>query len=296
MSFLRVVRDARSFLRGYTRPQMVPKEVVAAQKAAELLKSPLQSNQISLLGGAPPEVKHAAANDLFLGEEAVEDKAAAVELWKQASDAGHKPSTLSYARCLAEGQGVEPDAKMAVSLLTKLSNEGQGEAMYTLGLLKERQGQHARALDLYLRASRQGVKPALYNAANLMAQAKDDVNARDWYGKAAAAGDPQAMFTLGQWQQTGRGGEVNKAGALELLQRAAQAGLPQAQYNLGTHFLEEKEYKLAEEWLLLAAERGFEKAQLNLGKMYSTGFEGVPPNREKSLYWYRKVVPKVRDD
>ncbi|MCK5097449.1 MAG: SEL1-like repeat protein, partial [Desulfobacteraceae bacterium] len=38
-----------------------------------------------------------------------------------------------------------------------------------------------------------------------------------------------------------------------------------------------------------AAEQGYAKAQYNLGAMYDKGI-GVPQNRNKAAYWYRKAA------
>jgi TPR repeat protein len=81
------------------------------------------------------------------------------------------------------------------------------------------------------------------------------------------------------------------ATALRLWRPLAERGLADAQYNLGSMFLEgsrgvRQDDAEAAKWFGLAAEQGHTVAQFNLGVMYRKG-KGVPQNDAEAMKWYR---------
>ena len=62
--------------------------------------------------------------------------------------------------------------------------------------------------------------------------AKDDWTAKIWYEKAAMQGDVRAMTYLGQFFETGRGGEQDIVQAAEWFKKAAESGYPEGRANL----------------------------------------------------------------
>ncbi len=71
--------------------------------------------------------------------------------------------------------------------------------------------------------------------------------------------------------------------------RDAHKGDSQAQYRMGHHCVEEKEYKLAFDWFLKAAEQGHVEAQCWVGNFYYEG-RGVARDIKKAAYWYQKAA------
>lgn len=75
--------------------------------------------------------------------------------------------------------------------------------------------------------------------------------------------------------------------------QAAQAGNPDAQYNLGRFFLDGKgvvkDPKQAVEWFRTAAEQNLAKAQYTLGHCYDNGV-GVEKDPKQAVEWYRKAA------
>lgn len=75
------------------------------------------------------------------------------------------------------------------------------------------------------------------------------------------------------------------------LLKAAQAGVPQAQYELGTRYAQGKgvseDESQAAEWYKNAAEKGFAPAQCELGFHYAKGL-GVKQSDVEAVNWFRK--------
>jgi TPR repeat protein len=77
------------------------------------------------------------------------------------------------------------------------------------------------------------------------------------------------------------------------LQRVAEQGDANAQYNLGKYYYNgdtiKRDYEQAVYWYKQAAEQDNADAQYNLGKCYEYGY-GVEKNCEQATYWYKKAV------
>ena len=73
---------------------------------------------------------------------------------------------------------------------------------------------------------------------------------------------------------------------------AAKRGVDSAQYNLGDMYFNgegvDQDYTKAFEWYEMAAKQGHFLSQLRLGKMYSNG-EGVRKNTVIAKEWFSKV-------
>ncbi|MFM7403795.1 MAG: SPOR domain-containing protein [Erythrobacter sp.] len=81
----------------------------------------------------------------------------------------------------------------------------------------------------------------------------------------AEAGDPDAMFNLGQAYRLGRGVETDGARARQLYEQAANLGHVKAADNYGLMLLQEGEQQKAMPLITAAAERGDPRAQYVLG-------------------------------
>ena len=125
----------------------------------------------------------------------------------------------------------------------------------------------------------------------------------------ARDGDRVAQFNLAMMLMGGEAGATDVSGGLVWLQRSADAGLAQAQYNLGLlyengvgvqghadaqvqlatqYFLGRgapKDWKLAAKWYEAAAQSGDPGAQYIIGSFYEHG-DGVAKDLNKALAWY----------
>ena len=91
----------------------------------------------------------------------------------------------------------------------------------------------------------------------------------------AAAGDPDAMFNMGQAYKLGRGVSADPATARDYYRKAAAKGHLPAQANLGISLFQTGEKPEAVRWLRQAADRGEARAQYVLGIAAFNG-DGLP--------------------
>jgi TPR repeat protein len=120
---------------------------------------------------------------------------------------------------------------------------------------------------------------------------RDDALARDAFRRAAMAGDVPSMTRLAALMLEGRGGEVDRRGALAWLGRAAGSGEPEAWRRIGEAFLEGKDFPrdvdMGRDALETAAHDGDARAQFLLGRMYAKGTD-VPVDLARAVDLLRR--------
>ncbi len=104
----------------------------------------------------------------------------------------------------------------------------------------------------------------------------------------ATRGDARAQFELGNRHAGGTEFAARRADAVSWWTRAAEQGLPEAQYNLALALydgrLAAQDFRASARWCRRAAEQGHGDAQFWLGLMYRRG-QGVRPNDGEALKW-----------
>jgi TPR repeat protein len=189
---------------------------------------------------------------------------------QRAADAGSSEGAhrlaLVYAQSLA---GTPRNDGRAVELFEKAAAAGHARAQLNLGIL-------------YFRG--QGVP-------------RDLIQARAWLEKAAAGGDPQAMYALARTmsESTAQAG-ADPVRAADLYRRAAEKGHVLAGLRYGLALSEGNGVKrdplAAQRWLIQAQESGLPEAALALGDMAAR----TPASRDKAtnekivqsaLSWYQ---------
>jgi len=107
--------------------------------------------------------------------------------------------------------------------------------------------------------------------------------------KKAESGDPNAQFNLTLLYDITQ--DHNKA--VYWYTKAAEQGIAGAQYNLALLYHEgqgvPQDYNKAAYWYTKAAEQGIAEAQFNLALLYHKG-QGVPQDYNKAVYWYTKAA------
>ena len=111
-----------------------------------------------------------------------------------------------------------------------------------------------------------------------------------WYRKAADAGLPEAKFNLAYAYKKGVGLKADPARYEPLLIAAAKAGYDKAQQDYSVVLRERKQYKLALQWALRAANQGVIAAQVNAGHFYRLGY-GTAVNDDEALFWLGIASP-----
>ncbi|MCK2184371.1 tetratricopeptide repeat protein [Halomonas getboli] len=173
------------------------------------------------------------------------------------------------------------ESTRALPYLEEAAEAGDVEAMYYMGEAERRQkmgGMTLKAMNWYLQAAEQGDPYAmlrLFQGGACVAGDECPEDAEGWREKALAetlpraeAGDTDAMLALYHiYRLMDDSGE-----GVEWLEKAAEAGNPEAQTRLGMnisggqgwYFLESRRLEAAEEWFRKAAEQGYVPAMSSL--------------------------------
>ena len=107
--------------------------------------------------------------------------------------------------------------------------------------------------------------------------------------KAAEAGLPAAQYRLAKLHERGLGVPKDLAASRQWTERAAQGGNVKAMHDLAVYYAEGEgggqSYAGAVEWFRRAAEFGLTDSQYNLAVLYEAGL-GISPSQTEALYWY----------
>jgi len=247
--------------------------------------------------------------------------AAAQQSWRERcrnQQGGGTPGMVEFCRGIAAVTGNDgldtPDEAAALRHYQRAAELGFAEAQATLGSAYER-GWHvpqnaATAAQWYAKAAAQGHPGAELNLGNLYAKGegvpRDLAKARQLMTAAADQGLVQAKRALAALDSAGaptppgvalfqqaqaryRGGD--HAGAVKLVQQAAEAGYPLAVYQMG-YFFENgdgvsRDMAEAARWYEKGAAMGEPRAEAALGQLYESG-EQRPNNWVEAAKWYMK--------
>ncbi|WP_038053630.1 tetratricopeptide repeat protein [Thioalkalivibrio sp. ALJ1] len=124
--------------------------------------------------------------------------------------------------------------------------------------------------------------------------APDPERSREHYTRAAELGHAQAQYWLGSHLASG---EQDPAAGLKWLVKAAEQGLPAAQYYAG--LLHEngqgtaRDPAAAARWYTEAAEQGYRHAQVGMGRLHQNG-RGVERDLVQAHVWYTLAQDQER--
>jgi TPR repeat protein len=179
----------------------------------------------------------------------------------------------------------DPDDAPAMTLLGELHNQG-------LGVPQD----PAKAAEWYRLAARHGDPHAL-SALGLMAidgrgMEQDRKQGRAWLEEAAAKGEPSAAYNLALLLLP----STNKADlrrAVDLLRKAAEAEVPDAQHALGVLYLRgrsvERNPSEAARWFRRATENGNTAGEVEYAILLFNG-EGVQKNEVLAARYFRRAA------
>ena len=118
---------------------------------------------------------------------------------------------------------------------------------------------------------------------------KDHIRARILYKQAADLGYPKAKCAYGNMLIEAQGGDIDIDQGLALCRNAAEAGVADAQADLGGYYLLgkviEKDAVEARKWFSAAAGQNHANASFVLAQIYWNG-DGVDKDREKAEEWW----------
>lgn len=117
--------------------------------------------------------------------------------------------------------------------------------------------------------------------------------------EAADAGDPRAIFEIGNRYDAGRGVAADRAIAAMWYERAAEQGFAPAQYRIG-NFLEKgvgvaRDVSKAKTWYQLAAAQGNASAMHNLAVLFAMGTDGAVDNDSAARWFVKAAELGVKD-
>ncbi|MDK4687702.1 tetratricopeptide repeat protein [Kingella negevensis] len=113
--------------------------------------------------------------------------------------------------------------------------------------------------------------------------------------KLAEEGNAQAFHNLAILYQNGEGVEQSDEKAIEWCEKAAEAGVINAQTHLGFLLLQDGQPEKAATWFTQSAEEGDVDAQFQLGMMYHMG-EGVAQDNEEAADWFEAAALQNHSD
>lgn len=153
-------------------------------------------------------------------------------------------------------------------------------------------GDFETAAKLYEEAAKHGERLAEFNFAMTLFRGEapgSKSSALKWLRKAAEQGLPQAQYNLGLLYENGEGLPRSQADATTWFRLAAGQGHTDAQVSLATQYFlgrgAPKDYAEAARWYEAAAEGGDVGAQYIIASMYEHG-DGVAEDLRQAVFWY----------
>jgi TPR repeat protein len=195
----------------------------------------------------------------------------------------------------------------ALPLLHEAAANGNGEAMYNLGLAYDNgwgvPKDYSKAKEWYEKSAAAGNGHAMGRLGFLYEDGrgvpKDYAEAKEWYEKGAATGAGDAMACIGFLYGKGWGVPQDFAKEKEWYEKSAATGDGIAMYNLGLLYGTgrgvPKDYAEAREWYEKSAAAGNGHAMWALGLLYENG-QGVPMDYSKAKEWYEKGAATGDDE
>lgn len=169
------------------------------------------------------------------------------------------------------------------------------QTTFTDGYDAYKAGEKKKALAIWLKEADNGHADAQWVVGNMFASGDgmrhaDPETAAFYYKESAKQGHLEAQISLATLYRLGKGVERDFTEAAKWLYKAAEAGHPVAQSDLGDIFYSGENGEVAQnrahafEWYRLAARNGVALAQFRLAQMYLQGL-GTTENRKLGLVW-----------
>eukprot|EP00698_Gefionella_okellyi_P024829 TRINITY_DN8867_c0_g1_i1.p1 TRINITY_DN8867_c0_g1~~TRINITY_DN8867_c0_g1_i1.p1 ORF type:complete len:439 (+),score=68.32 TRINITY_DN8867_c0_g1_i1:2-1318(+) len=195
----------------------------------------------------------------------------ALSLYQVAADQYHVGQSYHNLGCCYRDGTLEVavDVKQAFKYFELGAALGNSDAKVSLGyLLETEEGyiDYPRAFKMYLESAAEGNAQAQNNLGCVYRDgtgvAADELEATYWFKLAAAQNHGEAILSLGSFYESGLGGlPLDLDEALLRYRKAADMGIAQAQYNMGSCYEEgvgvEQDVEEALRWFKIAALSGF---------------------------------------
>lgn len=164
---------------------------------------------------------------------------------------------------LRSGRSSASDRERAMSRLTQLATQKNGKANLLIANEIYSLGQEKQAMKAYRLAGEQGIPEAYTKLGRILRQQGYHRQSVAAFQLAADAGEPNAQFMMSTFS-------TNEHEKIQYLQKAASNGKEEAAHNLGELYRKKGQTALAKEYLLVAAQKGFQVSQMNLAGLLRT--------------------------
>ena len=266
-------QQLQAALAGHAAAQLAMTELLAVDQSA------LAGHFLQLAAAAGEvQAQYRLGCRLAEGTGVAQNRAHAVYWWEKAALAGHTGAASALGGALLGGDGVPNDAAGALWWLKLAAEAGDAKAQWNLGgmyiiaaggLVQDL----AQALAWCQKSANQGFVPAQAALGVLYERLGQSDKALQCLTLAAQAGDPEAQYNLALMHRSGKGTPKDLAQAFAWLCQAAEQGVASAQGKLGVAYGAGEGVSVdpvqAHTWLLVATHQGDALARANLA--YSSG-------------------------
>lgn len=246
-----------------------------------------------------PQAQHELGGCFSRGHGVPHDDETALAWRTKAASAGYVEAQHFLALAFHGGIGMAVCHKTGISWATKAALQGHAPSQRLLGESYE-QGHGvkvnvAKAVPWYEKAAMQGEVEASAHLGRMYVLAEgglpcDYERAIPYLKYAAGAGNADAQCRLGVRYQRGEGIRQDEREAVKWYKKAAKQGVPLAQNNLGIMLLQGYAGSAPDRnaglgWLVKAAHRGYEAAQLTVSDALANGTLTLPSWAEPVESW-----------
>lgn len=222
------------------------------------------------------EAKYHLGEIYYRGEGVEKAYVQAFKLFQEAAEQGVASALDRMGDCYYWGHGAEKSYSKAVEWYRKAVEKDHASAMYSLGFCyKHGQGIEIdlkKAALLFFRAAQKG------NSA-----AQKELNSIE----------PNESLYLADCLYYGQEIKEDRVKAISFFQKAADAGIPYAEYSMGFCYGNghgvTKDLNVAFEWYKKSAEHGNTAGMYRLGYSYLYG-EGTPKDANAAVSWFEKAA------
>lgn len=213
---------------------------------------------------------------------------------EQAAEQGYLPAAYQLFKTYTKGMGVPADDAKALRYARLLADKGEDAQMaYVVAdaLLtgKGTEKDEKTGLHYLEQAAAQNVPAAIYHRGWRHQEAGKAEEALADYRRAASMGHADAAVQAGTMMLYGKGVEKDESTGLNYLQRAAeQLRSPFAPYELAKYYDSIGESGLADDYCIMASDRGLAAAMARRGLLHLIPFSGLRWGPTETYRWWRE--------
>lgn len=267
-------------------------------KPAETVLEPRESEEQLPRQKKIKELIEQAEVQLY-GEGVPVDLSKAAVLYGQAADLGSPKAMMRLSALYRKGTGVELSQEKAFELIQKAASLDYAPAQAALGIsyLEGRGVEKDENLgyDWIRKAAENGhALSRVMTGERLLSQADNEQSkqtGQEYIDSILQNASPQELYTISYSFGHGLRLTKNPEKARYWAKAAADKGSVNGTYYLGELYWNAKEVPEALKCFEKAAEMGLTAAELQTGRIYLYGAEGVAKNPAKAVYWMKKAAP-----